>query len=57
MKPLASCANGDGRPIKAPSKVLCAECLDALGKKIEALADAYKVRAAGHEVEDDKEKA
>lgn len=26
MKALASCANGDGRPVQPPSKVICREC-------------------------------
>jgi hypothetical protein len=34
MKPLKCCCNGDGRPVCAPSKVLCKECLEALDKKI-----------------------
>lgn len=32
-----TCSNGCDRPVKAPSKVLCAECLDVLDKKMRAL--------------------
>lgn len=35
---LEFCCNGDGRPVKPPSWVLCAECLAALDAKIRALA-------------------
>ena len=38
-KPLEFCVNGDGRPTKLPSWVLCAECLKALGERMHALKD------------------
>lgn len=38
VKALTECANGDRRPVCAPSKVLCRECLDALDKKFQSLA-------------------
>ena len=40
MKALAACANGDGRQIHPPSKVLCLECFTALWVKFRALGDA-----------------
>jgi len=33
----SKCCNGDGRPVKAPSKVLCAECLAKLSEKMNNL--------------------
>ena len=39
MKALSACANGDGRPIYQPSKVLCRECLAALWSKLRAIGD------------------
>lgn len=42
MKPLKSCCNGDGRPVKPPSFVLCAECFAALDKQMN---DLLKPRA------------
>ena len=36
VKPLATCANGDGRPIQSPLKVLCRECLSALDARLGA---------------------
>ena len=37
---LASCCNGDGRPIQPPSKVLCAECLAKLDAQFQSLKRA-----------------
>ena len=50
MKPLPACVNGDQRPICPPSKVLCRECLEALSKKMESMADplAALVRKCEH---------
>lgn len=31
------CVNGCNRPVKAPSKVLCARCFDELDQKIRGL--------------------
>ena len=39
--PLPSCVNGCNKPVKAPSWVLCVECLDELGRKLKALADGF----------------
>jgi len=36
------CVNGDGRPVKYPSKILCAECLKELDKKIHLLLKKVK---------------
>ena len=35
MKALGYCANGDGNKVCPPSKVLCQECLDKIGKELE----------------------
>jgi hypothetical protein len=31
------CCNGCDKPVQKPSKVLCADCLDALDRKMQAL--------------------
>lgn len=31
------CCNGDGRPVQPPSMVLCKECLDGIGEKLDVL--------------------
>lgn len=45
-----TCVNGDGRPIQKPSKVLCAECLAALDRKMRGLIRT-KPSGSGHMVE------
>lgn len=44
-KDLGLCANGDGRSIAAPSLVICQECQNAIGAKLEALAARDRVAA------------
>ena len=39
MRPLKACANGDGRPVQPPSKVICKECMDEIGVKLRALLE------------------
>ena len=34
MSQSALCANGCNKPVKMPSRVLCAKCLDALNEKM-----------------------
>ena len=34
MTPITLCVNGDGRPTRPPSKVLCLECLKELDRKM-----------------------
>jgi hypothetical protein len=46
MKPLASCANGDGQPVQPPSKVLCRACFEALGEKLKGLIEHLNTKAA-----------
>jgi len=36
------CVNNDGKPVHPPSKVLCKECLEALGKKMMGLKELFK---------------
>lgn len=40
-KPLATCVNGDGRPVQAPSWVLCRVCLDRLSEKMHTLLSVF----------------
>lgn len=42
------CVNGCNEPVCAPSKVLCARCLDALGDKIKnilAIMERRKIKS------------
>ena len=40
------CCNHPDRPARLPSHVLCAECFAELDKKMNALADRFKVSSA-----------
>lgn len=42
MKPLTTCANGDGRPIQPPSLVICKVCLDKIGATLRELLATAK---------------
>ncbi len=41
MKPLKFCANGDGRPVCPPSKVICKECLDEISRTLEKMIEDF----------------
>lgn len=34
---LTECVNGDGRPVREPSRVLCEECFQALNARFDEL--------------------
>ena len=43
MKERTVCVNGDGRPIRPPSAVLCKGCLQKLTEKWEKIAKEWPV--------------
>lgn len=47
MRPAKLCCNGDGRPVRPPSEVLCAECFAALDAQMQALGGAPKDSTSG----------
>ncbi len=47
MKALKTCYNGCGKPVHYPSKVLCKDCLDAVGKKLQEIIDKMEARKCG----------
>lgn len=53
MKALSSCVNNDGRPIKSPSKVLCAKCFEELNQKWKALLKGFKPKIITQEIVND----
>lgn len=34
-----TCANGDGRPICPPSRVICRECMDQISRNLRAMIE------------------
>lgn len=44
MKALETCANGDGRPVSPPSKVICRQCQDKITETLEAMLDRMSRR-------------
>jgi len=49
MKALSRCANGDGRPVCPPSKVLCRQCMDKVAGFLEFASDDLRRRQAQSE--------
>jgi hypothetical protein len=42
-----TCANGDGRPICPPSKVICRECMQAIRDTLAGMVEDAKRTAKG----------